>query len=92
MREDGLADRTFGFIPWSDVGGYRMVNSMFTPGFGYNLKKGAQPPRLNWLFQIQGRINRATGMPARCFRKQMTIGGCEPMRIACRLARPELEL
>ncbi len=36
-------------------------------------------------------MNRASGLPARTFRKQMIVGGCDGMAMACRKAAPELE-
>jgi hypothetical protein len=91
VSEAGLEDRLFGFIPWEDVARYRLHGSMFSPGFGYDLKKGAQPPRNATLFRIQALMNKSSLLSHRMIRKQMVIGGGEPILLAARAARPELE-
>ncbi len=39
VREEGLRDRLFGDIPWSDVKSWKLHGSLFNPGFGYTLKQ-----------------------------------------------------
>lgn len=91
VTAEGLEDRLFGFVPWANVKNYRLVSSFFSPGFGYSLKKGVRPPKTVALFQFQKAMNMLSGMPSRCFRKQMIVGGCDPMLLAFRAHRPELE-
>ncbi|MDF2233112.1 hypothetical protein P2H44_11165 [Albimonas sp. CAU 1670] len=91
VTAEGLEDRLFGFVPWANVKSYRLVSSFFSPGFGYSLKKGVRPPKTVALFQFQKAMNMLSGMPARCFRKQMIVGGCDPMLLTFRAHRPELE-
>ena len=91
LTPEGIEDRQFGFVPWANVRSYRLVSSFFSPGFGYSLKKGVTPPKRAGLFQFQKAMNAISGMPARCFRKQMVVGGCEQMLLGFQLHRPELE-
>lgn len=91
VDEGGLTDRAFGRIPWEDVAAFRMNGSLFNPGFGYSLKKGATPPKKAWLWKVQAVMNRLSALPERTFRKQMVAGGCDPMLLAFRKARPDLE-
>jgi hypothetical protein len=91
VREEGLRDRVFGDIPWEDVRRYRLQRSLLSPGFGYDLKPGVLPPRNTVLWRWLALVNRASGLPQRVFRRQMMVGGLEPMLLACRAARPDLE-
>ncbi|MGM0584061.1 MAG: hypothetical protein ACQEUZ_05370, partial [Pseudomonadota bacterium] len=92
VSREGLEDRLFGAIPWSDIRGYRLRSSIIHPGFGYDLKPGVRPPRNAGLFRVLTVINKSSGLPQRVFRKQMIAGGTEPMLLACRAARPDLEM
>ena len=87
----GIEDRLFGDFPWEQVRNYRMITSFFSSGFGYTLKKGVYPQRLTPLYLFQASMNFLSRMPARCFRKQMVVGGCDPMLMAFRVHAPELE-
>ncbi|WP_339950143.1 hypothetical protein [uncultured Albimonas sp.] len=91
LTPEGIEDRQFGFVPWANLRNYRLVSSFFSPGFGYSLKKGVRPRRRAGLFMFQRAMNALSGMPARCFRKQMVVGGCEQMLMAFQMHRPELE-
>lgn len=88
---DGITDRAFGRIPWADIAAFRMNGSLFNPGFGYSLKKGVAPPKKAVLYKLQAGMNRLSALPERTFRKQMVAGGCDPMLLAFRKARPDLE-
>lgn len=91
VTHEGLEDRFYGFVPWEDVRAYRLVSSMFNPGFGYDLKAGVKPAERAGIFRFQKLMNKTSGLPARSFRKQMMAGGCDRILAACRAARPDLE-
>ncbi len=91
VTEKGLIDRRYGEIPWEDVKHYRMRGSFVQPCFGYDLKPGRLPPRNAWIYRWQGTVSALGGMPRRNFRKAMMVGGLEPMLLACRAVRPDLE-
>lgn len=91
VTPEGIEDRLFGSMPWEQVRSYRLISSVFSPGFGYSLKSSVRPPRNVPLFMFQMAMNRISGMPSRCFRKQMVHGGCEQVLAAFYAHRPELE-
>ena len=88
---EGIRDRTFGEIPWTDVARWRHRGGMLNPAFGFSLRKGAQPPRNLALFRLLALMNRLGGLPARCYRRKMIRGGAEPMAKAFRRHAPHLE-
>jgi hypothetical protein len=91
VTEDGLEDRRHGFIPWSNIALYEYKKSFFSPVFGYTLASGVTPPKGALVYKLQGLMNRMSGRPTRIWQKHMVVGGLEPMLLACRLRRPDLE-
>lgn len=91
VTPEGLRDRRLGFVPWSDVDNYRLRGGMFTPCFGYDLRRGVRPERGALFYRVTGTLAWMGGLPRRNFRKAMIVGGLEPMLEACRAMRPDLE-
>lgn len=88
---EGIEDRLLGPIPWSDVAGWRHSRWVLAPGFGYDLKPGAQPPRNASVYRLLTLTNIASRLPARSFKPKLTAGGVQPMADAFRSFRPDLE-
>jgi hypothetical protein len=91
VTDEGLEDRRHGFAPWSKIARYDYKKSFFSPVFGYSLKPGMSPERATTIHMLQGALNRLSGRPTRVWQKSMVAGGLEPMLLACRLKRPDLE-
>jgi len=87
---EGLEDRLHGRIPWRDVAWYRAQGGI-TPGFGWALKKGVQPPRNRNIYRVQAVLNALSGLPPRSYRRKLLLATPQEMAEACRAHRPELE-
>ncbi|MEM6744285.1 MAG: hypothetical protein AAF676_11190 [Pseudomonadota bacterium] len=88
---EALEDRVHGRILWSDVESWSERRSMVSPGFGWTLKRGLQPPENAYGYRIQSRVNWIAGVPGRSYRRKLIAGGTEPMAVAFRVLHPELE-